>query len=346
MRRLCWFVQLGVAVCLVNRPVHAGEPDKALSMKGDEPLAKEFSLEKARDSLDALSVRWIEKHKCGSCHTTYPYLMVRPALKDSAAHKEVRDFIEKRATNWDSGKKEDKPRGDAEIVITAAALAVNDARTTGKLHPLTRRTLDRIWTLQKPDGGWDWYKCGWPPFELDDYYGAVVAAVGVGHAPEGYAGTEKAKAGLKKLRGYFKNTPPPNLHHKAWLLWASVRLDGLLSPEEQQKTVKDLLALQRADGGWSLASMAEWEGQAGKVDGKNAPSDGYGTGLVVYVLRQAGVPAEDKAIRRGVAWLKSNQRESGAWFTQTLNGSQHQFLAHTATAYAVLALKACEQTDN
>src|SRR5262249_31296754 len=169
---------------------------------------------------------------------------------------------------------------------------------------------------------------------------------GVSYAPEGYAETEKAKAGLKKLRDYFKKTPPPNLHHKAWLLWASLKLDGLLSKEDRQKAIQELLALQREDGGWSLGSMAQWKGQAGPVDGKKSPSDGYGTGFVIYVLRQAGVPANDKAIQRGIAWLKSNQRESGRWFTQTLNGSEHHFVTHTGTAYAVLALQTCSGEPN
>jgi squalene-hopene/tetraprenyl-beta-curcumene cyclase len=327
-----------VSLCAAARLSLGGEPAKS---KPDEPLARQFSLEKARDALDAISTHWIDQHKCASCHTIYPYLIARPALKDSGAQDKIRAFVEKRAANFDSGKKEDKPRGDTEIVATAATLAINDARTTGKLHPLTRQTLDRIWTLQQPDGSWNWYKCGWPPFELDDYWGAVFAAVGVGHAPEGYAETEKAKSGLKKLRDYLKKTPPPNLHHKAWLLWASLKLDGLLSKEDQQKAIKELLALQREDGGWSLASMAEWTGQAGPVDGKKAPSDGYGTGLVVYVLREAGVPASDKAIQRGVSWIKANQRESGQWYTHSLNESEHNYIAHAGTAFAVLALQSC-----
>jgi squalene-hopene/tetraprenyl-beta-curcumene cyclase len=320
----------------------AAENVKATPNKPDEPLAKLLSLEKAAEFLDVTSQTWTEQRKCGTCHTNYPYLMARPVLKDSAAHKEIRAFFEKRIANWDSGKKGDEPRWPAEVVATAAALAFNDAQTTGKLHPLTRQALDRMWTIQKPSGGWEWLKCNWPPFEHDDYYGALFAAVGVGHAPDGYAETEKAKEGLKKLRDYFKNNPAPNLHHKTWLLWASLKIDGLMSADELQKTIKELLALQREDGGWSLPSLAEWKGQRGVVDGTNAPSDGYGTGFIVYVLRQAGMPADDKAIERGVAWLKSNQRESGRWFTRSLNTDNHHFITHAGTAYAVLALKACE----
>ena len=62
----------------------------------------------------------------------------------------------------------------------------------GKLQPTTKTALDRMWTVQKPTGEWNWLKCDWPPYEHDDYYGAVFAALGVGLAPEGYAKTQEA----------------------------------------------------------------------------------------------------------------------------------------------------------
>jgi len=54
------------------------------------------------------------------------------------------------------------------------------------------------------------------------------------------------------------------------------------------------------------------------------------------------VPANDPALQKGVAWLKSNQRESGRWFTRSINTDRYHFITHAATAYAVLALKSCE----
>src|SRR5436190_1069138 len=91
---------------------------------------------------------------------------------------------------------EGKAPVNKEVVPTAATLAFHDGQSTGKLHPLTRQALDRMWKLQRPDGSWDWNKHNLPPQEYDDYYGAVFAAVGVGHAPEGYAGGEAAKEGV------------------------------------------------------------------------------------------------------------------------------------------------------
>jgi squalene-hopene/tetraprenyl-beta-curcumene cyclase len=229
-------------------------------------------------------------------------------------------------------------------VATAVTLAFNDAQTTGKLHPRSRQALDRMWILQKPDGAWSWLKCGWPPYEHDDYFGAVFAAIGVGFAPDGYAQAPQAQSGVTKLRRYLKDTPPPDLHHQTMLLWASTRLDGLMGSDQKQATIKKLLALQRTDGGWCLPSLGEWKRRDDKPNDPAAPSDGYATGLVIYVLRQAGIPAKDAQIQRGLAWLADNQRVSGRWFTRSLNNDRFHYITHAGTGFALMALSACAAT--
>jgi squalene-hopene/tetraprenyl-beta-curcumene cyclase len=318
---------------------------KPTANSAEEPRAPSLSLPAAASFLDATAVNWTRERKCATCHTNVPYLFARGALKDTPSEGAaiVRRFFEDRAAHWDDEAKESKPRSDAEVVVTAVSLAFHDAQTSGKLHPLTRKALDRMWTLQRPDGSWNWVKCGWPPLEHDDYYGAVFVAVGTGIAPDDYSQTAAAQQGLKKLKEYLSKTPPPNLHHKAWLLWASTKLEGFLTASERQQTIKDLLALQRADGGWSLASLGDWQGHDGRANDKDAPSDGYGTGLVVYVLRQAGASAKDDAIQRGVRWLRTNQRASGRWFTRSLNTDRAHYITNAGTAFAVLALSVCAE---
>jgi squalene-hopene/tetraprenyl-beta-curcumene cyclase len=176
-----------------------------------------------------------------------------------------------------------------------------------------------MWTLQQANGAWNWLKCNWPPMEHDDYYGAAFAALGTGQAPDGYAQTPAAKKGLARLHEYFQKNKPPDLHHKAMILWAATKLDGLMTARQKAETIKELKALQRADGGWNLPSLGAWKRRDQTANDRQGPSDGYGTGFVVYVLRQAGVPADDKALVKGIAWLKSNQRVSGRWFTRSLN---------------------------
>jgi squalene-hopene/tetraprenyl-beta-curcumene cyclase len=309
-----------------------------------EPLAPVASLHQAARYLDEAALNWTETHRCGTCHTNYPYLVARAALKepessDSAA---VRRFFEDRVTHWNDENKASKPRWDAEVIATAWALALSDALGTGKLHPLTRQALDRIWTLQKPSGGFDWLKCGWPPLEHDDYYGALVAALATGNAPADYAqSSAAAKAGTDRLRAYFAATSPPDLHHETMLLWVSTRLDGVMNSRQQRATVTKLRKLQRSDGGWSLPSLGFWKRRDGSPNDPHAASDGYATGLVVLVLCETGFSPTDPAIQRAVGWLLANQRASGRWFTRSLNNDKEHYIACAGTAFAVLALRAC-----
>jgi squalene-hopene/tetraprenyl-beta-curcumene cyclase len=304
----------------------------------DEPLA-EFSLERAAHFLDSASLDWQKSRQCFTCHTNYMYLLSRPTISSEApAHTAIRQSAEQMVTKtWPS----EGPRWDAEVVMAALVLAHNDAATTGKLHEATRTTLDRMWTVQREDGGFTWIKCDWPPMESDDEYGACVAALAAGVAPEDYAQSPAAKTGLAKIKEYLAATPMPSLHHRAMLVWAAARLPELISAEERQVTIDELLALQHDDGGWGLASLGNWQRGDGSPQ-DTAASDGYGTGFVVYVLRQAGLPADDARLQQGIAWLKSNQRDSGRWFTRSLHADSKHFITHAGTAFAVMAIRACE----
>lgn len=331
----------------VERPVLP----KPAATKSDEPFAKKLSLANAGEYLDRAAVHWSKVNGCASCHTSYPFLMARPLLGDPNAPALVwmRDSLERRVAGWDRGKKgaglpTEADEAVTEVVATAATLAFDDARG-GKLHPLTRQALDRMWTIQRKDGSWDWNKHLLPPQELDEYFGVVYAALGVGVAPGGYAQSDAAKEGVVRLKSYLKENPAPNLHHRAWLLWASLKLDGLLTPAEREKTVTDLLRLQRKDGGWNLPSLGDWKRLDGTANDPDAPSDGYATGLVVYVLRQSGMAAEKEPLQRGVAWLKANQRESGRWFTRSVNADRAHYITNAGTAFALMALKACGVSD-
>jgi squalene-hopene/tetraprenyl-beta-curcumene cyclase len=304
----------------------------------EEPLGL-FSLDKAADFLDSAALDWQKSRQCFTCHTNYAYLMARPMLSaDGPAHQAVRAYAEELVTRrWpDQG-----PRWDAEIVMTAGVLAINDALTTGRLSPVTRKALDRMWSVQRNDGGFEWLKCEWPPMESDDHYGACFALVAVGAAPDEYAFSPAAMAGVERLRGYLAKNPAPTLHHSAMLLWASSKLEGIQSERQQRKVIDELSALQHADGGWGLATLGDWKRADGSPQDLTS-SDGYGTGFVVYVLRQAGVPKDDPRVVRGVDWLKKNQRESGRWFTRSLFKDNKHFISHAGTAYAVMAIRSCE----
>jgi squalene-hopene/tetraprenyl-beta-curcumene cyclase len=135
--------------------------------------------------------------------------------------------------------------------------------------------------------------------------------------------------------------PGPTLHHRAMVLWGASKLDGLLSKEEKQEIVDKLVGLQEPDGGWGLATLGDWK-RADSTPQNTEHSDGYGTGFVIFILRQADVPADDPRIGKGIAWLKANQRESGRWFTRSLHKDSKHFITHAGTAFAGMAVAECE----
>jgi squalene-hopene/tetraprenyl-beta-curcumene cyclase len=329
------FASFAFAEELTLENVTAPEPNTT-----EEPFAESFSLESATRFLDQASLDWTKSRECFTCHTNFSYLMARPAISaDAKAHQQIRtaleELVEKR---WpDKG-----PRWDAEVVMGAAALALNDNASTGKLHPTTQKALDRMWTVQQENGGFDWLKCGWPPMESDDEYGAAIALIATHSAPNDYAKTETAQKGLQKLRDYLKQNPPPTLHHTAMLLWADSYGAGSLTAEQKEAGIEKLLSLQKPSGGWSFATLGDWERADGKQQDTNT-SDGYATGFVVYVLRRSGISADNEQIRKGIAWLKSNQRASGRWYTRSLNKDSKHFISHAGSAFAVLALASCEE---
>ena len=306
----------------------------------DEPLAEAFSLAAATRFLDQASLNWTKSSECFTCHTNFSYLISRPTIDANvAAHRQVRTALEEMVEQrWEK----EGPRWDAEVVMSAAVLAINDAATSGKLHPATKKALARMWTLQDEKGGFDWLKCGWPPMESDDDYGIAIAALAVGAAPEGYAQTTVARQGLKKLKSFLKHNPPPTLHHQAMLLWSEKYDLELLTPEQRRACVEKLLALQKEDGGWAFATFGDWK-RADGTQQDTESSDGYATGFAIFALRCSGIPADDARLRKGIAWLKANQRASGRWYTRSLNKDGMHFISHAGTSFAVMAIAACQE---
>lgn len=314
------------------------------AITADEPIATEFSAERAAQYLDRSALNWQKTKKCATCHTNLFYMVARPALKTILPDSgEVRSFYEDyRKVRWEK-KGPTEAQGFWPIVV-GTGLTFNDLQTNGKLSDVAREVLDIMWTVQREDGGWKWPDCDYAPLEIDDHYGVTLAALTVGIAPDGYAETPQARAGLEKLRKYLKDNPPKSLHHRAMLAWCSIRVDGIVTQEQRDKTLAELLALQLDDGGWSTAGLlTDWKGLA-RSDGQpldTNTSDGYGTGLVIVIARELGVPADDPQLQRGIASLHVNQRESGKWFTRSPVKECSNLITNVGSAFAVLALHAC-----
>jgi squalene-hopene/tetraprenyl-beta-curcumene cyclase len=347
---------------------------------GDEPAG--WKKEEAAKYMDERAKTWFAfggagrgegetKVSCVSCHTLLPYALGRPALRKLTGagqpteyEKKVLAQVKMRVERWgeiDSPKlrlfydfNEDKKKESwgTEAILNAVLFAFDD-RYEGRKAPsdTTKRAFANLWQVQLTDGDqrgtWDWLNFGLEPWESGGarYFGAALAAVAVGTAPGYY--TPGADADLDKkvqlLRDYLKDhRAGQNLFNRAWLLWASAGLDGLLTPEERKTLIGDLLEAQQDDGGWRLASLGAY------VRGDGAPqdttSDGYATGLVLHVVQTAGVPKDGPKVAKGLSWLRTNQGPTGAWPGSSVNKKRDptthvgQFMSDAGTAYAILAL--------
>lgn len=155
----------------------------------------------------------------------------------------------------------------------------------------------------------------------------TLAALTAGIAPDTYVDTQEARKGLEGIRRFLDNNPPLSLHHRAMIAWASCHVEELADDEQRAKTLQELLAIQRPDGGWSTPGLlADWQGLK-RLDGKphdTKTSDAYATGFALVVACELGVPAAE--LRRGIDWLLQNQRISGKWFSRSpAKDSRHYF---------------------
>ena len=94
---------------------------------------------------------------------------------------------------------------------------------------------------------------------------------------------------------------------------------------------------QRGDGGWA------------QIDG--LASDAYATGSALVALHEAGgLPSNDPAYRRGVAFLVRTQKDDGTWFVASRSKpfqpyfesgfpyGKDQFISVAASGWAAAAL--------
>ena len=372
---VCWRTELRAAGPGERRStaVHLDQPDVKTANLWDRKTAAAYLDQRAGWWMGWQRAARDHETFCVSCHTAVPYAMSRPSLRKSlgevglsANERKLLDNVTKRVRLWkkvapfytdaDRGAYKSVESRGTESVLNALILASNDANNgvvNGHLSDDTRTAFENMWAEQQTTGdqkgAWLWLRFKNEPWEADDsdYYGASLAAIAVGTAPENYRAKPEIQNNLKMLREYLNRAyASQTLSNRAVLLWASAKVAGLLEPERQRALITELLSKQEADGGWSMTSMAgDWKRHDGTP--QEAHSDGYATGLITFALQQAGITQENAQLKRGLAWLTENQnRTEGYWLAYSLNNNEEhhispdtaRFMKDAATAYAVLAL--------
>ncbi|MBM3817777.1 MAG: hypothetical protein FJW14_01990 [Acidimicrobiia bacterium] len=102
--------------------------------------------------------------------------------------------------------------------------------------------------------------------------------------------------------------------------------------------MRELLSLQRADGGWAQTP--------------HLASDAYATGQALYTLRELGIAATDPALQRAAAFLLRTQAGDGTWFVKSramkiqpyfesgFPYGHDQWISQAGSAWAVMGLSA------
>ena len=340
-------------------PQYDFEKESIPGARADEPVLREFSIDKAVSYIETGNALWWKKRNCIACHTTGVYGVMRPALStylgkpDPALRRHLVEYLAKTKTETKTETIEKLRSGlrPTQVAYLAGALAEWDKHVTGKLSPETDEALRLMLSLQSDNGAFNNIGC-WPPFESSAYHGTTVAAMAMQAAPGWLENLKDSDlmARVAMTHNYLKTTRPPHDYGKVLLLWASTRVPGLVDSKQKKKLIKTLLKHQQSDGGWSIRTFATPEtwgdgSRAQKLkdepEFKHPPSDGHQTGLVLMVLRDAGVGARNKRIRKGVAWLLKNQRQSGRRWTRSLNTDRYHFITFSGSCYPLLALGKC-----
>ena len=220
------------------------------------------------------------------------------------------------------------PGNDLTLGYIAMALAAGkhplDGLTAGLAHVVASR--------QMADGSWPEFESR-PPMEYSTISQTAMAVRVLTLYPIPARRADFAMR-LKRARQWLLTAQPGSAEESAMrimgLKWSGATRD------EIDPGVQSWIAKQRADGGWQQLPQLE--------------PDAYATGITLYALAQAEIPATDPAYRKGVAWLLANQHADGTWFVHTRSFpvqpqfesgypyGYHQWISAAGACWASLAI--------
>jgi hypothetical protein len=301
-----------VLVLGLLRPAAAGEP--AAVPRASTPEVHQ-AVERAIKYLQAESADWLNTRKCAACHhapmplwalgeaARQGYAIDRKFLSDTAESLlgDKNKLLASRIFPDPAAKPDPRPQGrglNMGLPMLAVAAESFPSLTDGQKQSL-RLIAEEIVKKQQPDGSWEFFATlRRPPIDESQ----TTDAAWIIMALQGFVARDAAKSereALAKAVAWLDGAKPCDLHQDK-VLKVIVGVRSGKPRESLRTTIDELLALQRADGGWSQA-VPEPE------------SDAFATSQTLYALSLAGLTVERPEVRRGVSFLIATQKSDGTW---------------------------------
>lgn len=292
---------------------------------------------KALPLLGKAAAGHIEHRTCFACHNqALPLLAFRTALEhgipvaaeEMAEQTEfIASFLERNEENFRQGRGTGGQVDSAGYALLALELGgwQSDMATEAVAEYLLRRDREHDhWRAVSKR----------PPSEASDFTTTYLALRGLRRwAVEGQE--ERVAQRTEAARGWLLRTPARDTEDRVFRLLA-LPLAGA-DDADVRRAAAELLATQRADGGWAQT--------------ETMTSDAYATGSALVALHQAGsLLVTHPAYQRGLAFLLKTQQEDGSWLVHSRSrpfqtyyesGFPHgkdQFISAAASGWAAAAL--------
>ena len=268
------------------------------------PATLRAAVERSLPLLQDVGVAFINQTGCVSCHHNSVVSMAVAAARahgypvNEATAKKQASTIGTYLESWRERTVQNVPIAGGADTISYLLLGLAadeypaDAATDAQATWLKRH--------QAKDGRWPVGTLR-PPIESNDIEVTAVSlrALQVFAPPSQRAEYQNA---VDRARAWLTTAEATVTEERAFRLlglrWAGASHDVLAT------AARELLAIQKADGGWAqLDTMA---------------SDAYATGEALVALRESGVvAASDRAYRKGLEYLLRTQIEDGSWIVET-----------------------------
>jgi hypothetical protein len=306
-----WPVWVFLGLCLA-RPAPATEP---VSLPRATAPQVHQTVDRAIKYLQTESAAWLSTRKCAACHHV-PMPLWALGESQRQGYAIDRGFLTGTTESLLGSRDkllaskifpnpadppDPRPQGQGlnmGLPFLAVAARSLSSLTRGQEQSL-KLIAEEIVKKQQPDGSWTFYATlRRPPINESQTTDAAWIIL----ALQGAAGPDVPqvqRAALSKAIAWLDAAKPSDLHQDK-VLKVLLGIHSGKTRDALQPTIDELLALQRADGGWSQ-TVPGWK------------SDAFATGQTLYVLSLAGFTAQRLEIQRGIDFLVATQKPDGSW---------------------------------